>query len=65
VVNISFSWDSSYFATCDLSGIVKVWKSINLENVITFETSELSVSQCGGDKQSRLIVFLLNPFNCM
>jgi WD40 repeat protein len=44
VVSVSFNWDSSYFATCDLSGIIKVWKSANQENVISFETGDFSVS---------------------
>jgi len=43
VVSASFSWDSAFFCTCDLSGIVKVWRTSNSENVNTFETGDLSV----------------------
>lgn len=43
-MSASFSWDSAYFSTCDLSGIVKVWKTSTSANIINFETADLSVS---------------------
>ncbi|CAL8135337.1 unnamed protein product [Orchesella dallaii] len=44
VVSASFSWDSTFCCTADLSGIVKVWKVANNELLHTFETGELSWS---------------------
>jgi len=43
-VSASFSFDSAYFCTCDLSGGVKVWKSSSNELVTSFETGDLAVS---------------------
>lgn len=43
MVSASFSWDSTYCCTSDLSGVVKVWKVANNELVTTLETGDLAV----------------------
>jgi len=44
VVSASFSWDSVFFCTCDLAGLVKIWKTSSMENITSFETGDLSWS---------------------
>ena len=39
-----FSHDSTYVATADMSGLIKVWKVSSGEEVWSFETADLEAS---------------------
>lgn len=41
-----FSHDSSLVATADMSGLIKVWKVENKEEIWSFEVGDLEVREC-------------------
>lgn len=43
VIAVDFSHDSKYLCTGDMSGLIKVWSLTELNEVWSFEVSELEV----------------------